>query len=219
MINKIYQCSFWVLFVFISFTIITQSKAQALSRIVDLVEIEQKQDSSIIHISFNLRFQYVSHTPAKSGDTLEIRLRPLSSDPSEYDFRESLIWEPDIILPLTEIIYEGDDPLGPTITLRFSKQVPFKVRGSGDLRGLDVTVQMDRRPEPDLTTTMEKIDGQGVAEKVAIEPPKEVEEKEIVEIIESPEQRKKLKRNMLLLLNKQTGMQLISSQQLNPSTE
>jgi tetratricopeptide (TPR) repeat protein len=118
--------------------------ANAVARVIDNVIIKSQETTSEIHIEFNLLFQYVTHTPRESGDALQIRLRPVlarGANLSDYQLRETLSWGTSADLPLQEILYEGDFPTGPRLSLRFAEPVSFAVQGKANLQGVVVIVK------------------------------------------------------------------------------
>jgi len=125
------------------------SAALALNRVIDSVEIDKQQLTAEIQVRFNLKLQYVIHSPMDKGDALQIRLRPIPTGEvgmNEYETREQLTWEPSPDLPLQEIVYEGASPSGPTLVLRFSRPVSFTVKGVANLEGVVIIVITLPRP-------------------------------------------------------------------------
>jgi hypothetical protein len=131
---------------------------QAGTRVVDSVEIESQPDKSEIHIRFNLPLQYITHTPIRNGRVLQVMMKPTSSSNTKMEdliTHETLRWEPDRSVPLSEISYEAGAPSGVNLIFRFSKTVSFRVVSGSDPRSLVVAILSDRADKP-LSPSLEK---------------------------------------------------------------
>ena len=122
---------------FLLFSILPCHAAQ--NRIIDAVEIIPYPSGTKIHILFNYRLQYISHTPAKEGDYLRIQLRPIftpGSTVADLAVAEYATWQSVPIIPLSEIRYDGTKGEYPTFEIRFLKVVSYKVEPAPDLRSI-----------------------------------------------------------------------------------
>jgi hypothetical protein len=63
--------------------------------------------------------------------------------------RQILSWDRSTAIPLKEITYEGGIPDRPELTLRFTRDVEFDVRNSGDLRTLIIIVRTEKPKAPE----------------------------------------------------------------------
>lgn len=96
-----------------------------------------------LHIRLNAPMSYVTHAPSHRGQTLQIRLRPVTvgvTGDIEFDGRSIHSWNPTQDVPLTDVQYEGNHPVGPTLVLRFTRSVTYTVRSGRDLRSIVVTI-------------------------------------------------------------------------------
>lgn len=143
-----------VLFVF------SCTKVSAATRVVDTINIRVIPDGAEIHINFNLLFQYVTHTPADTGDHLQILFRTVRTPPVDVDLsaRETFSWKPSEAVPLLEVIYEEISPGKPSLVLRFTGDTQFRVRGGADFRSVVVTIPSISMEKPVKSPVPEKVE-------------------------------------------------------------
>lgn len=117
-------------------------------RLLNVVAIDEDTGCAVVTIEFNIPIRYVDHFPLKSGKELRIRLRALAVSPFDrpaLSRREAALPPPNEFAALTEVIYEGDIPVGPYLTLRFRRPVTYTVGQGADYRSLRVAIV---GPEP-----------------------------------------------------------------------
>ncbi len=117
--------------------------ALASSDILSRIETEVGAEGRTIRIGLVVPMRYLSHTPADRGDTIQVRLQPLASgSKGGIDLAQTQVFSRDASssFSLSEVRYEGDDPAGPLLTLRFEEPVSFRVRSAKDLRSLLVVL-------------------------------------------------------------------------------
>lgn len=107
--------------------------------------------------------RYISHRPQNKGNILRIQMRPSViglDDPETIEQlgeRQILSWDRSTSIPLREMTYEGGIPDRPELTLRFTRDVEFDVRNSGDLRTLIIIVRTEKPKEPEKEPEAEVI--------------------------------------------------------------
>jgi len=125
--------------------------ARAQARMLEGVEAETLDGGTAVRIEFSAPLQYVTHTPPRRGNVVQIQLRPVSPGSLTQDLsgNESIGWRSSGSLPLPEVSYDGEAPGGPQLTLRFAVPVRFRVEPAADLRRLAVVVEAPAAPAPD----------------------------------------------------------------------
>ncbi len=96
-----------------------------------------------VRIQFNFPLRYKRHFPYVSGDDLRIHVDPIlhTSEGHEIVFeREAVRVQNEDLLPLINVIYDGQAAGGPYLTLHFSQAVRFAVAQGKDYRSIIVTV-------------------------------------------------------------------------------
>jgi hypothetical protein len=113
-------------------------------RIIDSATIETRADHVFLEIALSLPFRYLSHIPPDTGRELRIRIRPVQVAVSDRDavFKREAVVPPDAGVALVDqVVYEGDAPDGPWLTVRFTRAVRYQVIPAGDYRSLSVEIQ------------------------------------------------------------------------------
>lgn len=117
--------------------------ASAGNRILDDVSVSKRDGSVLIEVSFHCAVRYTTHFPQESGDELRVRVAPLRAcggDPFATLGRETMQPRNGDIAKLTEVIYEGDIPGGPYVSLYFAQAVEFTVQQGSDFRSVRIRV-------------------------------------------------------------------------------
>jgi len=121
------------------------TNAYAGTPVVNSVEARVVRDGEHeIRIRLNMPMNYLSHTPSRKGQTLQIRLRPIVAGGAgdiDVDGESIHSWNPTPEIPLTDVQYEGDLPGGRSLILRFARPVTYMVRSAPDLRSIIVTIR------------------------------------------------------------------------------
>ena len=127
----------------------------AFARLVNSVDIRTRSTGYEIRVEFFLPMTYVSHRPKAKGNFFVIQMRPSViglNDPETLEQlgeRQILSWDRSTGIPLKEMIYEGGVPDRPELILRFTREVEFEVKNSGDLRTVVITVRTEIPREPE----------------------------------------------------------------------
>jgi len=137
------------------FSVVFLFASPAFSRLVNNVDIRTRSTGYEIRVEYFLPMRYVSHRPKTKGNFFVIQMRPSViglNDPEtiqELGERQILSWDRSTGIPLREMIYEGGVPDRPELILRFTRDVKFEVKNSGDLRTLIITVHTEKPKEPE----------------------------------------------------------------------
>lgn len=113
-------------------------------RILNEVVVSSQDEAVKIEVLFTDVFRYVTHFPHESGDELRIRIEPVAvsiSDRSAVFQRESVRPPGRDDAKLMEVLYEGDIPGGPYLTLFFTSPVTYEVVPGADFRSITVVVR------------------------------------------------------------------------------
>ena len=116
----------------------------SLPRLLEALELREHDDVFDVSIRFTTPIRYLRHSPADSGDTIQIQVAPVSLDPGDTTSlarRESLGAPPGWPVPLLEVVYEGNRSNGRYVIVRFSREVAFDVRPGRDFRSLVVSIR------------------------------------------------------------------------------
>ncbi len=123
---------------------IAAAQAQPVAdRILAGVSYAEEGGCTLVRVGLNLPVRYIGHFPLASGDELRIRLQPLALSPADevgLAGRESLRPPVNLRAAIARILYEGDDPAGPSLTLFFRHPVAFRVAQGGDSRSVIIAV-------------------------------------------------------------------------------
>lgn len=112
-------------------------------RILARVNYAEEGGCTAVRVGLNVPVRYIGHFPLTSGDELRIRLQPLALSPADkvgLAGRESLRPPANQRAAIARILYEGDDPAGPSLTLFFRHPVAFQVAQGGDSRSVIIAV-------------------------------------------------------------------------------
>ncbi len=130
--------------------ILLVNASQVSARIVDNVEIKTRATGYEISINFILPLRYIKHRPVTPAEVVLVEMSPISGITLEdtqileqFEDREPLSWDRSIPVPLKEMSFDGTSPNRPVLVFRFSRQVDFTLRNSGDRRSLIVFVKAD----------------------------------------------------------------------------
>ena len=116
----------------------------SLPRLLEALELREQDETFEMSIRFTTPIRYLRHSPADSGDTIQIQVAPVSLDPGDSTSlarRESLGAPPGWPVPLLEVVYEGNRSNGRYVIVRFSREVAFDVRPGRDFRSLVVSIR------------------------------------------------------------------------------
>lgn len=119
------------------------SAQQVATDILDDVVIERSDFNAVIKVLFKQPFGYISHSPTKSGNTINVRVRIIESDinsSSQIIDNESIVVKDGKGTGLTEVIYEKNGPSSQYINFYFNKDVSFEVIQGSDKRSLSIIV-------------------------------------------------------------------------------
>lgn len=112
-------------------------------RILNEVLVSQEEETVRIQVFFTDVFRYVTHFPHETGDQLRIRIEPVAVSISD----RSAVFQREAVRPpgrddakLIEVLYEGDIPGGPFLTLFFTSPVNYEVVPGADFRSITVVV-------------------------------------------------------------------------------
>lgn len=135
-----------VLFPAVLFTAGPADAQPARGRILEDLRVVDR----CLRIGFSFPLQYYSHYPARGGDEIRIRLKPLSISPVDRDaLARSESGRPPYSdsLPISEILYEGDLDGGPYLTIRFEREIAFEVRQGRSFRSVFVVAITEQGSE------------------------------------------------------------------------
>ena len=112
-------------------------------KVLEEVQIVQKDGNVIIEVQFSFPLRYLSHFPQEKGESLRIRLRPVrvpSSDANAVFRREGVVPQYADTVAIDEVIYEGDVPGGPFLTFNFTRPASYQVIPGPDYRSVSVVM-------------------------------------------------------------------------------
>jgi hypothetical protein len=112
-------------------------------RVLSRVQISEDAECAVVKIWLNFPVRYISHFPFETGDELRIKLQAIEigrGDSAGLRRRESLRAPKSALAAIAEIVYEGDDLTGPTLTLFFEHPVAFKVAQGADSRSFLIAI-------------------------------------------------------------------------------
>lgn len=119
----------------------------AQRRVVDEASIDEQDGCASIMVQFNFPVRYRTHFPLDAGTELRIQFEPVSMGSSdiEGEFEREQVWySPNDIVPLMEVVFEGNVSGGPFLTLTFEHSIAFEVEAGADFRSLVVTPFQDK---------------------------------------------------------------------------
>lgn len=116
----------------------------ARDRIIDTATVETRAGHVFLDIALTLPFRYITHVPLETGSELRIRIQPVQVSPADRGAlfeREALSPPHADVAAIDQVIYEGDAPDGPWVTVRFNHPVRYQVFPDPDYRGLTIEIQ------------------------------------------------------------------------------
>lgn len=116
---------------------------QVATNILDDVVVERSDFNAVIKVLFKQPFRYISHSPSKVGNTINVRVRVIESDinnSNQIIDNESLVIKDDKNTGLAEVVYEKNGPASQYIIFYFNKDVSFEVIQGSDQRNLSIIV-------------------------------------------------------------------------------
>jgi len=135
---------------FLVITLSLSHRLWARQIIIDDIEITEESGCSEILVTFSFPVRYIKHFPYELGDDLRITIRPIVTGSEERDAifsREPVVPPPNELAGLTKLVYEGDLPDGPFLTLFFDQVVAYQVGQGDDYRSLIIVVTAPDNPE------------------------------------------------------------------------
>lgn len=111
--------------------------------ILDEAVVSDSNGCASIRIQFNFPLRYKRHFPYESGDDLRISIDPIVHAREGHSMvfeREAVRVQNEDLLPLVNVIYDGQAVDGPYLVLHFSQAVRFAVAQGKDFRSIVVTV-------------------------------------------------------------------------------
>lgn len=117
----------------------------ALDRVLNDANVAEGDQCSVIRINFNFPVRYISHFPNQQGEEIQIRVRPIerSMEPDFATRRESLRLPPSDLTPVSDVVFEGARPEGPTLDVLLSSKKFFRVGQGADFRSLVIALAGD----------------------------------------------------------------------------
>lgn len=124
------------------------------ARVVNKVDVFTRNAGYEIRVNFILPLRYIKHRPQKKGKLLLVEMSPVSGVTLEnaeirkhFEDREPLNWDRSTLTPLNAMTFDAESPDRPKLVLRFSREVEFSLRSSGDLRTLIIFLKAEINPE------------------------------------------------------------------------
>lgn len=131
---------------------VVPARAQSLQdRILGEVDASETNGCIALSVGFNIPIVYLRHFPAEAGEELLIFVWPVGVGPGDMDTMLQREWAPPppATRPtLLDIVFEGDAPGGPYLSLRFAQRIPFHVRQGRDYRSIAVFFPNSASSEP-----------------------------------------------------------------------
>lgn len=116
----------------------------ARDRIIESALINVDHGRVLLEVRLTFPFRYLSHFPQETGRELRIRIVPVRVPSSDVGavFRNEGLVPPDAdIAAIDQVLYEGDNPDGPYLTIRFTRPVRYQVIPGSDYRSVNVIIQ------------------------------------------------------------------------------
>lgn len=129
----------------VALTLSAPAQAQP-SRDRILGDLTFSEHSEYIDIQIELTFpvRYLRHFPAEKGDEIRIQLKPIAIGSAEREGlfkREGVTADESNPADVTEIVYEGANITGLSLTVYFSQERTFSVEQGNDYRSILVRVK------------------------------------------------------------------------------
>lgn len=107
------------------------------------VTVAADQGCTVVRVGFNSPVLYLRHFPYEAGSELLVFVRPIGLSPQEL--AAGLPWGIASVPPegdalLLSVVFEGDAPAGPYLSVRFKRHVSFEVRQGRDHRSVTVSI-------------------------------------------------------------------------------
>ena len=116
----------------------------ARDRIIESALINVDDGRVLLQVKLTFPFRYLSHVPQETGRELRIRIVPVRVPSSDVGavFRNEGLVPPDAdIAAVDQVLYEGDNPDGPYVTIRFTQPVRYQVIPGSDYRSINIIIQ------------------------------------------------------------------------------
>jgi len=116
----------------------------ARDKIIDTATVRAEAGHVFLEIRLTLPFRYLAHVPLETGHELRIRIQPVQVSTSDRDavFRREAVAPPDAdVAAIDQVIYEGDAPDGPWLSVRFNRDVRYQVIPGADYRSINIEIQ------------------------------------------------------------------------------
>ena len=129
----------------------TSARAAGEERALGDVGITAIRGCTEIRVGFNMPVLYLRHFPQAAGHEALIFLHFPGTDAREPSFglqQETASIPPDEFPSLTDVVFEGDAPGGPYLSLRFAQEQSFAVRQGEDFRSISVFIPQPGWSEP-----------------------------------------------------------------------
>lgn len=115
------------------------------------VAITEAPGCTTIRIGFEIPVIYLRHFQYESGETLLVMIRPVGGNPRSLESelpRETASIPPSGFTALRDIVFEGDAPGGPYLSILFMHELSYEVRQGRDYRSIVVHVRSPGASEP-----------------------------------------------------------------------
>jgi hypothetical protein len=136
------------LFAFILVAVLLSSAPlYAERRVVNEADITEEKGCAILRVSFDFPVRYIRHFPSVTGTELRIQFEPISvgrSDSEDLFDREEVWFSSNGVVPLLEVIFEGNISGGPFLTFTFERSISYEVEPGADFRSLVVIPYQDK---------------------------------------------------------------------------
>ena len=123
---------------------VTAPLAQPIKNVIlDSATVYSENGCANIRVNFNFPIRYKQHFPRGGGDDLRIQLMPMingAEDNKLAFIREAVRTKNEDLLPLVNIIYDGEATTGPYLVLHFNQVVKFNVHQGRDFRSILINV-------------------------------------------------------------------------------
>jgi hypothetical protein len=146
MVKKLNMKLLWPLMlsgVIVTLVSISSNAQQVATQVLDDIVISRSDYNAIIKVHFKQPFLYMSHSPVKTGDAINVRVaiieRPLSTEDQLVD-NESIPLADDKGTGLTEVVYEKNGRNSNYVIFYFENDVSFEVIQGSDHRSLSVVI-------------------------------------------------------------------------------
>ena len=123
--------------------IVTANAQQVATDVLDEVAIKRTDYNAIIKVHFKQPIRYISHSPVKSGDTINVRvdtIARISSTQNQPIENESIRVSEHKDTGLDEVVYETTGRNSKYVIFYFNKNVSFEVIQGSDQRSLSIVI-------------------------------------------------------------------------------